>query len=211
MYGFLSHSEESLYFFAWVIGSFMRVVPTPVDAVETICPLEQYPPKLFFFTKNYKRDTMNSLPINSWVKCFITSVGTEIPFCHRGLLSICLIWFITNCNSNSKFVRICGCEEHQMLCSEARWRESRCSVAPQQVKDEQDVDKLTEQEKSWTFWRKKQTKLFSQFVFLISFSPSNPQFSVYAFQAHPTLLFLTLLPCFFHLSQPFTVRMARKP
>lgn len=149
MYRVLSHSEESVYFLLeWLAISFMWVVTTPVKAGETICSLEQYPPKLFF-PKTCEKETIKSLPVTSRVKCFITSICAENPFCRRGLLSICLIWFTANCNSNL-FVWICGCEEHQMLYSEARWRESRCSVTPQQVKDEQDVDKLTNQEKSST-------------------------------------------------------------
>lgn len=66
---------------------------------------------------------IKSFTSTSRVKCFIATICIELQLRCRGLFSICLMWFTANCNSNL-FVWICGCEEDQMLDSEARWRKS---------------------------------------------------------------------------------------
>ena len=76
-----------------------------------------------FFPKNVWKRNNKIFSCDLLSKMFYCGICIEIQFRRRGLLSICLMWFTANCNSNL-FVWICGCEKDQMLDSEARWRKS---------------------------------------------------------------------------------------
>lgn len=78
--------------------------------------------------KTYERETIEIFSCNLLSKMFYRAICIEIQFRRRGLLSICLMWFTANCNSNL-FVWICGCEKDQMLDSEARWGSQRVCVS----------------------------------------------------------------------------------